>query len=259
MEFKNIIYNIEDGIGILTINRPKAYNAMNTETNLEIEKLLEEIKEDESIRVLIITGSPKVFVAGADVTELLEADAQAAYNNCSLAHSNFTTIENLSIPVIAAINGPTLGGGCELALSCDFRIAGEGAFFGLPEITLGIIPGAGGTQRLAQLIGASRAKELIFTGKTVKAPKALEIGLITKMVEDGKVLDTAKEYAAMLCKSPKYALGLAKEAVNFGANYNLDTGRKYEQHKFALAFTSPDQKEGMTAFVEKRKPNFTNK
>ena len=258
MEYSNIILSREKGLAVITINRPKAYNAMNTETLLEMEDLLSHLNRDPEIRALIITGGSKVFVAGADVTELMDAGPREALANCSNAHRVFSLIENMSVPVIAAINGPALGGGLELALSCDFRICGEKALLGLPEVTLGIIPGAGGTQRLAKLVGPSRAKEIIMLGLPVKAPQALEMGIITRLVPDDEVLETSKSLAATLMERPAMALKLAKESINFCCNNDLEIGKEFEKSRFGLAFTNPDQKEGMKAFVEKRKPNFTH-
>jgi len=259
MEYKNIKFSIEDGIAVIAVNRPKAYNATNTPTILEMEKALMEIEASPEARVLIVTGSEKVFVAGADVMELIDADSLAAYENCSNAHRVYEHIENLKLPTIAAVNGPALGGGMELALSCDFRIAGEGALFGLPEVTLGIIPGAGGTQRLTTLVGPSVAKEMVFLGTRIKADKALEIGLINQLVPDAEVMDTAKGMAEKLKKMPAVALRLAKESINFCCNMNSHIGREFEKARFAMAFSTEDQKEGMKAFIEKRKPSFNNK
>ncbi len=259
MEFKNILYSVQEGVVLIQINRPKAYNALNTATNEELEKALDLIGKDESARVLIITGNEKVFVAGADVSELMDADPEGAFCNCSLAHRVFKRIENLSIPTIAAVNGMALGGGLELALSCDFRIAGEKAVFGLPEITLGIIPGAGGTQRLARLVGSSYAKEMIFLGKKVPADRALAIGLVNETVADDQVLEAAKKMASKLCKMPAVALALAKESINYGVGHFLKEGLEYEQEKFSSAFDTDDQKEGMKAFFERRPPVFSHK
>lgn len=259
MEYKNLIFTQEEGLAIITLNRPKAYNALNTELQAELEQILLALEDDPQVRAVIITGNSKVFAAGADVTELADAGPMAAYQNCSKAHRVFDRLESLPFPTIAAVNGPALGGGCELALSCDFRIAGKNSLFGLPEITLGIIPGAGGTQRLARLIGSSRAKEMIFLGTPVKAPLALEMGLVNRVVADEEVLDEAKKMAAKLMERPAAALRLAKESVNYGLNSDLHAGKNFEKALFAMIFSSHDQKEGMKAFIEKRKPNFINK
>ncbi len=259
MAFENIVYTEADGIAQIEISRPRAFNALNTKTNSELEQALEQIEGNPEIRVLIIRGSEKVFVAGADVSELMDAGPDEALDNCCLAHRVFQTIENLDIPVIAAVNGPALGGGLELALSCDFRIGGEGSVFGLPEINLGIIPGAGGTQRLARLVGLAHAREMIFLGEKIKSERALEIGLINRRVADDVVKDEALALAGKLCKRPAKALALAKECVNYSTNADLGRGLEFEKKKFSSAFATADQKEGMKAFFERRAPVFTNK
>ncbi len=259
MEYKNLNFTLEDNIAIVTLNRPKYYNALNSELIGELEKVLAELENNDKVRVLIITGSGKAFAAGADVTELMEADPWGALENCTRAHRVFDRLETLPIPTIAAINGPALGGGCELILCCDFRIAAESARIGLPEITLGIIPGAGGTQRLLRLVGLPRAKEMIFLGSLVNAEKALEIGLVDRIVNDQELLEEAKKLAGKLIERPKIALKLAKNAINFWRDKDLESSKKFEMAQFALAFCTQDQKEGMRAFVEKRKPSFVHK
>lgn len=259
MGFENILYSESEGIATIQINRPKSFNALNTQTNLELESALDLLEKDGNVRALIIRGSDTVFVAGADVSELMDAGPEEAKKNCELAHRVFLRIENLRIPVIAAVNGPALGGGMELALSCDFRIGGEKAQFGLPEVNLGIIPGAGGTQRLAKLIGVSRAKEMIYLGDKIKSDRALEIGLINKRVPDEAVYAAAVEMAKDLCKRPAVALSLAKQSIQHGTNYRLEDGLSSEKEFFSSAFSTADQKEGMKAFFERRPPVFLNK
>jgi enoyl-CoA hydratase/carnithine racemase len=259
VEYKHLILTKEEGLAIISINRPKVYNALNSELQVELEQILMFLEQDSQTRVLIITGNSKAFAAGADVKELAEANPIEACDNFSLAHRVFDRLEAFPCPTIAAVNGPALGGGCELALACDFRIAGEKAFFGLPEVTLGIIPGAGGTQRLARLIGSSRAKEMIFLGKPVKAPQALAIGLVNQVVPDEEVLNEAKKMAAELMERPGVALRFAKEVINFGLSTDLNVGKHFEKIRGAMLFSTHDQKEGMKAFIEKRKPDFLNK
>jgi len=260
MEFKNIIFEQqEDGLAIITLNRPKAYNALCTELNDDLEAALDILEADLKVRALIVTGGSKVFAAGADITEMMNADPIEAYRIVSSAHHLHDRLEALPIPTIAAMNGPAFGGGCELSLAFDFRIAGEGSLFGLPEITLGVFPGGGGTQRLANLIGASRAKEMIFMGKPVKADKALAIGLVNTVVADADVLEEAKKLAAKLIEKPAVALKYAKESINCGVNMGLEAGKELEKTRFAMVCSTQDQKEGMKAFVEKRKPVFINK
>jgi enoyl-CoA hydratase/carnithine racemase len=258
MNFKNLILTIENGVAVVQLNRPNALNALNSETIAELDAACDIFEKNRDVRVVIFTGGEKAFAAGADVTELADADPLAAYENAKNAHKVYDRIESLPMPTIAAVNGPALGGGCELALSCDFRIAGEGAIFGLPEITLGIIPGAGGTQRLTKLVGPSKAKEMIFFGTPVKAPQALEIGLVSKVVPDEEVIEEAKKMAEKLKARPGVALRFAKEAINIGVNTDMNTGKKFELSRFSLVFSTKDQKEGMKAFCEKRKACFRN-
>lgn len=258
MAYNNITVSSEEGLLVINLNRPKAYNALCTELTDELYQAFSELENDLGVRVVIIAGNSKVFAAGADIMEMVNADPIAAYKNCSGAHKVFNLIESSRCPVIAAINGPALGGGCELALSCDFRIAGENALIGLPEVTLGVIPGGGGTQRLTKLIGPSRAKELVFMGVPVKAAQALELGLVNKVVADEEVLNEAKAMAAKLLERPGAALSAAKKAINYGINYDLNSGKEIEKSEFTKLFAGHDQKEGMTAFVEKRKPKFTH-
>lgn len=258
MEYKNLLYSQEQGLAMITLNRPKAYNALCAELNAELEQLLARLETDKEVKALIVTGGKKVFAAGADIMEMAEADSLAAYQVSTIGHRNHDRLEDLPFPTIAAINGPALGGGFELALSCDFRIAGEKSILGLPEITLGIFPGAGGTQRLLNLVGPSRAKELIFQGNPVSAVKALEIGIVNRVVPDDEVLAEAQKLASELMKRPRRAISLAKAAINTGINYPLSVGKQLEKTYFAMTFASPDQKEGMKAFIEKRPPKFTD-
>ncbi|MGB9661893.1 MAG: enoyl-CoA hydratase/isomerase family protein [Moorellaceae bacterium] len=258
VEYKNLIVTREEGLALITLNRPEYSNALNTELLGELEQVLWELERDRTVRAVIITGKGKAFAAGADVRELVEADPWGALDNCSQAHRVFDRVEGLPCPTIAAINGPALGGGCELALCCDFRVAGESGRLGLPEISLGIIPGAGGTQRLVRLVGVSRAKEMIYLGSIIDARKAWEIGLVDRVVGDQEVMEEARRLAARLMEKPRVALSLAKKAINFGRDKDLESGKRFEMAQFALAFSTRDQKEGMRAFVEKRKPNFVH-
>ncbi|MBP2649203.1 MAG: enoyl-CoA hydratase/carnithine racemase [Firmicutes bacterium] len=259
MEYQNLIYAQENGVAVITLNRPKAYNALCAEVLAELDQVMTILENSAEVRVVIITGGSKVFAAGADVTELMNADTMAAYRNCSNAHRVYDRFEALPFPTIAAVNGAALGGGCELTLCCDFRIAGENSMFGLPEITLGILPGAGGTQRLTKLVGPARAKEMVLLGSPVKGEKIAEFGLATKVVADDQVMPEAKKLAVKLLERPGVALALAKETVNYAVNVDVNTGKSYERARFAMAFSSADQKEGMKAFVEKRKPVYINK
>lgn len=256
MEYANIIYTKEDGIGVITLNRPQVYNALCDALNDDMLCALGEIEKDPDIRALIITGGPRAFAAGADIGEMLSADAFAALRVCGKGHSINDRLEQLPIPVIAAVNKMALGGGLELALACDFRVAGESSIFALPETGLGIIPGAGGTQRLTRLIGPARAKEMVMLGKRVRGREAFEIGLVTEVVDDDRVQAAALALANSLKEKPAAALALAKSAINHGADYDSAVGKAMERALFALSFAGGDQKEGMNAFVEKRQPEF---
>jgi enoyl-CoA hydratase len=256
MEYKHILFNEAGGIALITLNRPKALNALCRDLNLELLDVLAGIKKSAGVRVLILTGGPRAFAAGADITEMMNAAPGDAEKTSLLGHRVHDTLEALPVPVIAAINGPALGGGCELALACDFRVAAEDAVFGLPEVSLGIIPGAGGTQRLPLLVGPSVAREMVLLGRKVKGAEAERIGLVNKTVPPEAVMDTAREMAVKLCAMPGAALGLAKQALAEGINGTVDQGKRHEVRLFSLAFSTADQKEGMSAFVEKRAPSY---
>jgi enoyl-CoA hydratase len=240
--------SVSNGVATVALNRPAAMNALCRELNLE---LLEAIRAVSTERVLILTGGPKVFAAGADVAAMRDATPLEAYQTSEIGHLVHDTLESLPIPTIAAVNGFALGGGCELAMACDFRIAGESASFALPEVGLGVIPGAGGAKRLIQLVGLSLAREMILLGRRLSGPEAFQAGLCNKCVADSDVIGEASDMAQKLCKRPAVALGLAKRAINAS-----DDSPEIEKLLFSLAFASPDQKEGMSALLEKRKPVF---
>ena len=257
MPFENIVFQVDQGIATITFNRPKALNALNQALLAELSKALDAIAADESIRVLILTGAgEKAFVAGADIGELGTFSALQAKNFSKAGHAIIARLQELPIAVNAAVNGFALGGGSEIALACDFIYAVDAAKFGLPEITLGLIPGFGGTQRLPRLIGANRAKEMIFTGKMITAAEAAQIGLVNKVVPAAalmeEVLKTAKDIAA----KGRVSLRAAKQAINQGLNVDLTSGCNIEVDAFAIALASPDAKEGTAAFLEKRKAVF---
>lgn len=254
--YKNLLYQNENGIGILTMNRPKALNALNAETMEELSDFFERAAKDEELKVLIITGSERSFIAGADITEMLPMSSAEGKAWGEVGHKVFNQIESLPKPVIAAINGFALGGGCEFAMSCDIRIASEKAKFGQPEVGLGIIPGFAGTQRLPRLIGKGRAKELLFTCDLIDAQEAYRIGLVNKVVAPEELLNAAMAMAEKILKQAPYAVRLCKEAVNVGMEVDQDTGTSYEGTLFGITCSTEDKKEGMTAFVEKRKPTF---
>jgi len=257
MEYKNILLSFEGEIGILTINRPKAMNALNVETLKEIQMGIQEIKDHSEMKVLILTGSgEKAFVAGADILEMKNMNSIEAVNFSKLGHLTLKMIQDLDRPVIAAVNGFALGGGTEIALACDFIYASENAKFGLPEVTLGVFPGFGGTQRLPRLIGKGRAKELIFTGKMISAQEAYQMGIVNRLFSQASLLEETKKVAGQIAANGPTGVKLAKMMVNSGFNMELSEACGLESFAFGISFTTEDQKEGMTAFVEKRKPNY---
>ncbi len=256
MKYRFIGFIIDEGIAQIKINRAEVLNALNIETGDEIIDVCNNLKKESSARAMIITGSGANFAAGADILPMMNASPQEARK--LTFNRAFNSIESLELPVIAAISGYALGGGLELALACDFRICSVDAKMGLPEIKLGIFPGAGGTQRLPKIIGAGRAKEMIFTGAIIGAERALEIGLVNG-ISEGSVFDEALKMANIFCSLSPLALGAAKKAVNFGLGNDLQSGIKFEEELWAGCFSTEDQREGMKAFSEKRKPVFTGK
>lgn len=257
MSYENIIFQIEEGIATITFNRPEVLNALNKESLKELSHALDEISADEDIRVLILTGAgEKSFVAGADISMFPTFNVLKAKLFSEMGHNLMSKLQELPIPVIAAVNGFALGGGCEVAIACDFIYASENAMFGLPEITLGIIPGYGGTQRLPRLIGMNMAKEMIFTGKMIPATEAHFIGLVNKVCPQEQLMDEVIKTAKSIVSKGKVSLRAAKQAINNGMNVDLDTGLRIETDAFALCLASPDAIEGTSAFLEKREANF---
>jgi enoyl-CoA hydratase len=257
MSFENIVFQVDQGIATITFNRPKALNALNQALLAELSQALDAIAADESVRVLILTGAgEKAFVAGADIGELATFSALQAKNFSKSGHAIIAKLQELPIAVIAAVNGFALGGGSEIALACDFIYAADTAKFGLPEINLGLIPGFGGTQRLPRLIGANRAKELIFTGKMISAAEAAQIGLANKVVPAAALMEEALKTARDIAAKGRVSLRAVKQAINQGLNVDLVSGCNIEVDAFALALASPDAKEGTAAFLEKRKAVF---
>jgi len=257
MEFKNILLSVENEIGILSINRPKALNALNTETLKELQAAVQEVKENGAVKVLIITGTgEKAFVAGADIQEMKEMDSLGALNFSKLGHHVMKMIQDLDRPVIAAVNGFALGGGTEIALACDFIYASENAKFGFPEVTLGVFPGFGGTQRLPRLIGKGKAKELIITGKMVNAQEALQMGIVNHVFPQASLMEETKKVALQIAGNGPVGVRLAKMVVNSGFDIDLAEACSMESFAFSICFNTEDQREGMKAFAEKRKPNF---
>jgi enoyl-CoA hydratase len=258
--YKTLLYEKKDGIGTVTINRPESLNALNSTVFSELYELFQEIEHDSKVRVVIITGSgPKSFVAGSDITEMAPLSSVEINRFVEKVRQASDRIYNLSKPVIAAVNGYALGGGCELAMCCDLRICSEKARFGQPEINLAVIPGGGGTQRLTRLIGMTRAKELLFTGDMIDAQTALNMGLVNKVVPLDNLMNEAKEMASKLMAKSGRILSLIKTAVNSGVNMSLPDALDLEAQCFALCFATEDQKEGMKAFMEKREAVFKNK
>ncbi len=260
MPYEYVIIERDGEVGILTINRPKALNALNREVLVDLRKAIEELRDDDTVKVIIITGAgEKSFVAGADIGTMQPFGVQEARDWARLGQSVLTEIENLEKPVIAAVNGFALGGGCELALACDIRIASDQAKLGQPEVGLGILPGYGGTQRLPRLVGKGTAKRLIFTGEMIGAEEAREIGLVDMVVGADELMEAALKMARTIASKGQVAVRLAKIAINRGCDMDLASGIAYEAEVFAECFATEDQKEGMKAFLEKRKPRFTGK
>ena len=259
MEFKNIIVHNNEGVATITLNRPEVLNALNDQVFNELAVAADELSRDNTVRVVIITGGEKAFAAGVDIGERATANAIDIATGEKTSYRAFQLIENIPKPVIAAIAGYALGGGCELALVADVRVAAENAQFGLPEIKLGIMPGAGGTQRLPRLIGAGKAKELIFSGEFIDAEEALRIGLVNKVVPTDQLLPEAEKLAKRFLNRGAVALRMAKSAVNEGLKMDLEAGLQYERQCYNLLYATHDQKEGMTAFKEKRRPQFQGK
>lgn len=258
MDFENIILKKEEGIATITINRPEVRNALNKETWSEIKEAIRNVRDDDGVKIVIITGAgDKAFAAGADIRGLKEKTMIEILDG--KATEICTEIENLKKPVIAAINGFALGGGCELAMACDIRVAAENARLGQPEVNLGIIPGYGGTQRLPRLVGKGKAKELIFTGDIIDAKEAEKIGLVNKVVPQDTLMDAVKEMASKIMSKGPLAIRLAKAAINLGTELDLAKALEYERFAQSLLFASEDRKEGITAFLEKRKPIFSGK
>lgn len=256
MEFENILFEVKDRIAVITMNRPKAMNALNSATLADLAKALDEIEHNAEIKGVILTGSGKAFVAGADISQMAEYNTEQAGQYMGSAQKLFNRMEAITKPFMAAVNGYALGGGCEIAMACDFRYASETAAFGQPEITLGIIPGFGGTQRLPRLVGLGMAKELVYSGRMFKADEALRIGLVNKVCAADKLLDEALESMKSIVAKPATALSKAKLAMVNGADTDLYKAIELEKDLVALCFATEDQKEGMKAFLEKRPAQF---
>ncbi|MEG1731726.1 MAG: enoyl-CoA hydratase-related protein [Longicatena sp.] len=258
---ETILLNTEGHVATITINRPKALNALSTQVLTELNEALDSVQANNDVYALIITGSgDKSFVAGADIAEMKDKNVEEAATYGKFGNQVFRKIETFRCPVIAAVNGFALGGGCELALSCDIRIASENAVFGQPEVGLGITPGFGGTQRLARTVGVGIAKEMIYTARNIKVARAAEIGLVNKVVTIEELMGAATKMASIIASNAPIAVANSKKAINDGLQQDIDGGIQVEVNEFSNCFASEDQSYGMTCFLEKTKEKtFSNK
>lgn len=260
MDFKYITYEKGEGIATITLNRPEALNAFSKELTAEVLQAIEDIKTDETIHVVVLTGAgEKAFSAGADIKAMKGMNALKARELSLMGEKLCLAFENLEKPVIAAINGYALGGGLEVAMSCDLRIASENARMGQTEINIGLIPGWGGTQRLTRLIGATKAKELIYTGKLIDAKTAEQLGIVNMTAPADKFKETVKQFATELAQKAPVALKVAKALINKGSEISLDAALALEREGFGVVASTEDLQEGVSAFTEKRKPTFKGK
>jgi enoyl-CoA hydratase len=257
MEYKNILFEVEENVATIMFNRPKALNAMNSETMEEFMDAIKTCYDNDDIKAVIVTGSgDKAFVAGADIVEMQDLEPCDALKFMERGHEVYRALELLPKPTIAAVKGFALGGGTEITMSCDIRFAADNARFGQPEILLGLTPGWGGTQRLPRIIGIGRALELLMSGGQIDAQRAYEIGLANKVFPADQLMEETKKFAKKLAAMPAFAIKMMKHAVNFGQEIPLDHANRLEMECCAQCFSTHDQKEGMKAFVEKRKANF---
>jgi enoyl-CoA hydratase len=260
MTFDSLILARDGAVAVLTINRPAVLNALNAQTVDDLRRALLDLRHDEEVRAVVITGAgEKAFVAGADINELARQQPAAGRDLAVRGQHVFDIIEHLGKPVVAAINGFALGGGCELAMACTFRFAADNARLGQPEINLGLIPGYAGTQRLARLVGRDRAMELVLTGRHVSAAEALAMGLVTRVVPAASLMDEALAFAAELASKAPLAVRYAMDAINRGLDMPFEQACAYEASLFGLATATDDMREGTRAFLEKRKPTFTGR
>ncbi len=260
MNYQTLLLTIKDRVAFVTISRPDKLNALNAQCKNELKELFTSLKTNAEVDIIIVTGAgEKAFVAGTDISELTSLNAQSGKEFAEGGQSLFDLIQHLGKPVIAAINGYALGGGCELALACHIRIASENAKFGQPEVNLGIIPGYGGTQRLARLVGAGKAMEMILTGNQIDAQEALRIGLVNKVVPQTDLLPTAEAMAKTIIGKGQLAIRMSLKAINAAMELPLSEGLKVEAALFGEACSTDDAKEGINAFLQKRKANYLGK
>ncbi len=255
--FENVIYEKSDGVAVLTVNRPRSLNALSHATLVEIDAAMQEAGADDAVRGVVVTGAgEKAFVAGADISEMGKLSPLQAEAYSRQGQDVMNRIENLGKPVVAAVNGFALGGGCELAMACTLRVAAESAHFGLPEAKLGIIPGFGGTQRLARLVGKGRALQLILTAATIDAREAWRIGLVNEVAGPGQLMEQAHAVLRQILANAPVAVRMAMAAVHNGAEVGLNAGLAMERANFSICVGTDDQREGTSAFLAKRSPNF---
>ncbi|MGK6316091.1 enoyl-CoA hydratase [Neorhizobium sp. DT-125] len=257
MSYETLLTEMRGPVALITLNRPKALNALNSTVMAELKDVLAAFGKDDDVGAIVLSGSEKAFAAGADIKEMQGIDFVDAYVGDFI--SGWEAIAATRKPMIAAVSGFALGGGCELAMMCDFIIASETAKFGQPEITLGVIPGMGGSQRLTRAVGKAKAMDLVLTGRMMDAAEAERAGLVARIVEPGRLIDEAVEAAEKIASFPRAAVLMAKEAVNRSFETTLAEGLRFERRLFHSLFATADQKEGMAAFVEKRKPQFSNR
>jgi len=254
MPATHVLCDRENGFAVVRLNRPEVLNALNVNLMAQLVDTLESLDQDDTIRCIVVTGSEKAFAAGADIKEMAGATSIEMLTRDQFAR--WDRIRKIKKPIIAAVSGFALGGGCELAMACDMIVASESARFGQPEITLGVIPGAGGTQRLTRAVGKAKAMELVLKGNMINAEEALRLGLINKVVPVESLIEEAKSWAREIAAQPPIAVRLAKESVLKALDTTIEAGLEFERKNFYLLFSSEDQKEGMNAFIEKRKPDW---
>lgn len=260
MELKHILYQVADGIATVTVNRADVLNALSAQTIRELDHVLATAAADDAVRVLILTGAgEKSFVSGADIAELASVDPTAGTRTAEFGQSTFRRLETMGKPSIAAINGYALGGGCELAMACTIRIASDNAKIGLPEVTLGVIPGYAGTQRLPRIVGRGMAMDLILTGRAIDAAEAQRIGLVSQVVAPADLMETARKTALRIIRNGPLAVRAAMQAVDHGLDVGFEHGARMEAKLFGLLCATSDMREGLSAFLEKRKADFKGK